>query len=604
MAALGRTSDPGVHVDYAYTDKSEVDSSAKYVLTSNWLVGSLLAGTGRDFEYDPIGNRDATYGYAANALDQYTAAPGLGSFSYDGNGNMTGDGVRTYAYDGENRLIGVTQGPSSWTYVYDYLGRRIQKSGTGISTTRFLYDGWNLIAELDASGNILRRFAWGPDVSGTLAGAGGVGGLLLVDAGAAQYWPVYDASHNVIALYSSGGGFAAAYEYDPFGNLQNAQGGYAASNPFRHSTKYADSETSAGLVYYGMRYYSPQLGRFINRDPLEEGGGIDLYGFCGNDSVNKYDYLGCDDPDDEVRAAAEDNARRGIIDKYGVMFYMSGLGDDYMIQCGDAASAGTTAAVSDSPQSIINEHAPELRGKLRAEISLGYWDRAAKDAILYLKATNLHSGISDGFDESITDSTIAPNSSLYASTDDTMALRALASRMGPTLGDMRFKEAAIGVSSWILGTPGKFDDGAAAIVDFAGAMDNPLSPYSLSQGLPSNIFSKALADRIDVAWEAVDRTGGALSNGAGDVAQNFLQSYKNLMNRADGPFQAYTVVQTQTYTRVSSFFGLFHSSEWVDGPRTYTPVNTGPLGGFFVTPSAAASAARAALIQQLYNGRF
>jgi hypothetical protein len=169
---------------------------------------------------------------------------------------------------------------------------------------------------------------------------------------------------------------------------------------------------------------------------------------------------------------------------------------------------------------------------------------------------------------------------------------------------MRFKEAAIGVSSWILGTPGKFDDGAAAIVDFAGAMDNPLSPYSLSQGLPSNIFSKALADRIDVAWEAVDRTGGALSNGAGDVAQNFLQSYKNLMNRADGPFQAYTVVQTQTYTRVSSFFGLFHSSEWVDGPRTYTPVNTGPLGGFFVTPSAAASAARAALIQQLYNGRF
>jgi hypothetical protein len=61
-------------------------------------------------------------------------------------------------------------------------------------------------------------------------------------------------------------------------------------------------------------------------------------------------------------------------------------------------------------QSIINEHAPELRGKLRAEISLGYWDRAAKDAILYLKATNLHSGISDGFDESITDSTIAPNS--------------------------------------------------------------------------------------------------------------------------------------------------------------------------------------------------
>ncbi|MCR6657497.1 MAG: hypothetical protein NVV63_17170 [Opitutus sp.] len=52
------------------------------------------------------------------------------------NGNMTGDGVRTYSYDGENRLIKVTQGSSTWHYVYDYLGRRIEKRGTGITSKR------------------------------------------------------------------------------------------------------------------------------------------------------------------------------------------------------------------------------------------------------------------------------------------------------------------------------------------------------------------------------------------------------------------------------------------------------------------------------------
>ena len=292
MATLGRSSDPGVHVDYAYTNRSEVDSSAKYVLTSNWLPGALLAGTGRDYTYDPIGNRtvDQAGAYSANGPNQYTVAPGVSSFSYDANGNMTGDGIRTYAYDAENRLITVTQGGSTWNYKYDYFGRRIAKWGTGITETRFLYDGWNLIAELDASGSITRRFAWGLDVSGSLAGAGGVGGLLVIDASGGQYFPLYDASHNVIGLYNGSGGFAAAYEYDAFGQPQTTQGSYAASNPFRSATKYTDSET--GLVYYGMRFYSAQWGRFINRDPIEEAGGVNLYAFCGSDGVNRFDVLG------------------------------------------------------------------------------------------------------------------------------------------------------------------------------------------------------------------------------------------------------------------------------------------------------------------------
>jgi RHS repeat-associated protein len=82
----------------------------------------------------------------------------------------------------------------------------------------------------------------------------------------------------------------ARYEYSSFGELLRCEGSYARDNPFRFSTKFTDDES--GLVYYGARYYSPSLGRFINRDPIEEKGGLNLYGFAGNDGVNGVDVHG------------------------------------------------------------------------------------------------------------------------------------------------------------------------------------------------------------------------------------------------------------------------------------------------------------------------
>jgi RHS repeat-associated protein len=83
----------------------------------------------------------------------------------------------------------------------------------------------------------------------------------------------------------------AQYTYDAFGNTI-AQSGLLA-NTFRHrySTKYLDTETS--LYYYGYRFYHPTLMRWLNRDPIEEDGGINLYAFCGNDSLYKIDIDGC-----------------------------------------------------------------------------------------------------------------------------------------------------------------------------------------------------------------------------------------------------------------------------------------------------------------------
>lgn len=82
----------------------------------------------------------------------------------------------------------------------------------------------------------------------------------------------------------------AHYEYDPFGNVTWSHGLLAGSNPYRFSTKHTDDES--GLVYNGYRFYSPEMGRWVNRDPIEEEGGLNLYGFVGNNGVNQIDPRG------------------------------------------------------------------------------------------------------------------------------------------------------------------------------------------------------------------------------------------------------------------------------------------------------------------------
>ncbi len=229
----------------------------------------------------------------------------------DNDGNPTSDHRWTYVYDAENRLIEMTEKSYSANpdprkrlhFDYDYLGRRWQKevyeyvssTWTLVSHTKYVYatNSFNLIAELDGLNNdaVIRTYTWGKDLSGTLSGAGGVGGLLMVSESGTDYLASYDGNGNLVALTNAtDGSTAAAYEYSPYGRLLRAEGPMAQKNPFRFSTKYTDDET--GLVYYGFRYYSPSLGRFINRDPIEEQGGLNLYAAFNNDPVNTIDVLG------------------------------------------------------------------------------------------------------------------------------------------------------------------------------------------------------------------------------------------------------------------------------------------------------------------------
>lgn len=231
-------------------------------------------------------------------------------FTYDKDGNLETDGRFEYIYDAESRPKEVRDTLSSslvkWTFYYDYAGRKYRQdygpydatSGTFVGspeTKYFYYDGYSLIAEDNSSGTEPITFAWGLDLGGGIGSWGGVGGLLLVDQSRDSQWiPGYDGNGNVTTLTDAGSGaLVKAFEYDAWGKLLRSSLESAVTDvycPFLFSTKYYYSNLK--LYDYGFRLYDPELGRFINRDPIEESGGVNLYEYAGNDPINATDYLG------------------------------------------------------------------------------------------------------------------------------------------------------------------------------------------------------------------------------------------------------------------------------------------------------------------------
>jgi RHS repeat-associated protein len=255
------------------------------------------------------------------------------TFGYDLDGNLTNDGIWSYEWDGENRLKSMTMTNVASVadsnrfrleFTYDFQGRRFSKTVynwnsvtngfVAASTNLFIYDGWNLLVELDGGAPLdplplVRSYTWGLDLADSFEEAGGIGGLLVfadhVPATDTYHYPSYDGNGNVTGLVQSSGSPAALYEYSPFGELIRSTGPASRLNPFQFSTKYLDQETD--LSYYGHRYYSASLGRWLNRDPIEEEDGPNVYAFVRNRPITLFDILGT-----TTGTAAETEASTGI----------------------------------------------------------------------------------------------------------------------------------------------------------------------------------------------------------------------------------------------------------------------------------------------------
>jgi RHS repeat-associated protein len=161
--------------------------------------------------------------------------------------------------------------------MYDAQSRRIQKidksgwNGSAYGTTnviKYVWDGWLLLAELNADNSLKAYNVHGLDLSQSLQGAGGIGGLLCRIEGGANYLFTFDGNGNVTDVLDSNVNVVAHYEFDPFGRTVAQSGSYASQNPWRFSTK--QIEPAWNLYYYGHRFYSPNLHTWINRDPIGE----------------------------------------------------------------------------------------------------------------------------------------------------------------------------------------------------------------------------------------------------------------------------------------------------------------------------------------------
>jgi len=237
-----------------------------------------------------IFGRSDTNAVTVNVQDQ--------AFAYDLNGNLTNDGVRAYSWDEADRLVEVRDLQTDEIMVqnrYDGLGRRRERIMTSVeagggdpgSTNRYVYDGWLVVAVLDGDNDVLEQYVHGVDLSGTREGAGGIGGILQVVGDEVAYYH-YDGNGNVTTITDHQGISISRLEYDPFGRVLVADGSYTPRYQF--SSKEYDSAT--GLNYYGYRYYSSQLGRWLSREPLGERESINLYGFVHNTPLNYFDILG------------------------------------------------------------------------------------------------------------------------------------------------------------------------------------------------------------------------------------------------------------------------------------------------------------------------
>lgn len=270
-----------VKIDYRDSrDKAVAGSSYRYDANGNAIERQDTQGQSSRFTYDPAGqileetSREGAikYSYSAggnrarvqegkqireykhNAADQLIQA-GNELLSYDANGNLiskkTAAGVTFYEYDSENRLVKtVTPDGAATTYGYAPTGERVwrrDKSGT----TYFLYDGLDLIAELDSELRTNKMFVHGL----------GIDRPLVMLQSKETYYYLADRSGSITHLVSAKGEVAASYAYDAFGRMKTRQ--RAIGNPFGYTGRELDP---TGLYYYRARYYDPTLGRFLSND--------------------------------------------------------------------------------------------------------------------------------------------------------------------------------------------------------------------------------------------------------------------------------------------------------------------------------------------------
>ncbi|MEB1528712.1 RHS repeat-associated core domain-containing protein [Xanthomonas campestris pv. campestris] len=269
----------GVKTGYAYNNANQTTGIA-------WLKpdGSALGDLG--YGYDRVGRMVAQTGSFAPQMlpnvrtaafddNQRQTQADSQALSYDANGNLVSDGVRTYIWNARDQLVEIKEGAISVaSFAYDALGRRTAKTEVG-QTIGYLYDGLNAVQETQ-----------GGVVNPILTGLGIDERYARNDNGGRTYF-LTDLLGSTRLLTNTTGDAVHRYDYDPYGIT--SQSGSLYTNPYQYTGRERDA---SGLYYYRARYYKPEWARFTGEDPIGILGGINGYQYVGGSPTHFIDPLG------------------------------------------------------------------------------------------------------------------------------------------------------------------------------------------------------------------------------------------------------------------------------------------------------------------------
>jgi RHS repeat-associated protein len=254
---------------------------------------------------DPSGNvRTNTY--------QVSVSGTGASFTYDQNGNLTGDGTKTFEYDAENRLTRVLSGGSEVArFSYDGLSRRTERIAGGVTTT-YVYDTESVLEERLSTGGTL-RYVDGPLVDQHWAAQDG--------GGTVSYY-LTDHLGSVVQVTNAAGAATLSRDYDPYGN--HLSGASQSGNAYTGR----EWDAAVDLHYYRARYYDARSGRFISEDPIGFAAGVNFYSYVFGNPINLTDPFGLDAY--ACKIPAKGNANGPHDTRYGPDIYFNPVYHEYL----------------------------------------------------------------------------------------------------------------------------------------------------------------------------------------------------------------------------------------------------------------------------------
>ena len=213
-----------------------------------------------------------------------------GAYAYNTAGCVTrierdGSPTLDLAWDSRYQLVSVsTNGAFAEGYAYDALGRRVSTT-TIEGTVRHVYDdSWQCIADIDENGNVLRSYVWGE----------GIDNLLAVKIGNETYTALTDIQGTVWGYVDSANNIVARWTYDAWGNVLSENVAVPSLATLRYRFQGREWSKATGLINFRMRWYNSETGRWLSKDPIRLGGGLNLYAFCEGNTNTRMDPYGTD----------------------------------------------------------------------------------------------------------------------------------------------------------------------------------------------------------------------------------------------------------------------------------------------------------------------